>query len=107
MSDILSAVGRAVEAAPADLALRLHFAQLLLAHGDVATAVQHAAIALVAEPESVDARAVMAAALGDPAAALATAPPPVGPPAGARPDVRSPDFDWQLAEAQLTEADEL
>ncbi|WOX24444.1 ATP-binding protein [Streptomyces solicathayae] len=106
-SPILRSLRAAVAAAPADVPLRLHFAELLLAEGRNDEAVAEAAVALQHAPGDADARALMARAMGFPPTAPqspATAPQspvaasegPVAPaPAG------PPVFDWDAAEQQV------
>ncbi len=57
---LLSSLRAAVEAAPDDLPLRLHFAELLLGAGEHEEAVRQAAVVLQRDPSNEDARAVIA-----------------------------------------------
>jgi len=89
---VLAAIRSAVEAQPANVALRLHLAGLLVDGGSAAEAVEHCATALASEPDNVDAlrlaaRAATAAGDGGRAARFqrladalgqALGPPPVG-----------------------------
>lgn len=64
MDDALEqSLTRAIAAAPGDIPLKLHLAQLLLARGDGDRAVTLAADALALDPANADARAVMTRAL--------------------------------------------
>lgn len=91
----------AVEAAPEDVPLRLHLAQLLLDAGDAAGCVAQAAAVLQREPGSGPASALVAAGSAaltgqvPPTAAGPVPPPPVAG-AGSR-----PGFDWARAERDL------
>ncbi len=88
---VLASLEAAVDARPDDVPLRLHLAELLLAAGRTSDAVRHASTALAAEPDSADARAVLARAMGNPER-----------PAAAAGDA-SGGFDWGEAEADLGE----
>ncbi|MFB8081410.1 ATP-binding protein [Streptomyces sp. NPDC056013] len=124
-SPLIRSLRAAVAAAPGDVPLRLHFAELLLSEGRNDEAVAEAAVALQHAPGDADARALMMRAMGMPPAA-ATAPAggarpepsgpaeptgpgqssapgeaaepagPVEPPAGG-----APAFDWDAAEQQV------
>lgn len=85
--DVLDALRRAVAAAPHDVALRLHLAELLLAAdlGDEAARVLGPVLA--ADPEHHPARALLARAMGAP-----------------EPRVE-PEFDWERAERELRSPD--
>lgn len=85
----------AVEAAPRDVPLRLHVAELLLERGRAAEALQHCSAALAVAPG--DAAAV--ALLGRISAAM-TGPAPVDAPLF-RP--AADPFDWQRAEQEIAE----
>jgi SpoVK/Ycf46/Vps4 family AAA+-type ATPase len=76
---LIRSLRAAVEAAPSDVALRLHLAELLIADGERDDAVTHVAAALQYEPASAEALALMARILAPSA---------------------SP-FDWKAAEADL------
>ncbi|MFH9722073.1 ATP-binding protein [Streptomyces sp. NPDC017254] len=108
-SPLIRSLRAAVAAAPDDVPLRLHFAELLLAEGRNDEAVAEAAVALQHAPGDADARALMMRAMGmppagspAPEAAPASVPAPVPaegatePPAG-----RAPGFDWDAAEQQV------
>ncbi|PPK92023.1 ATPase family protein associated with various cellular activities (AAA) [Kineococcus xinjiangensis] len=115
---LLRSLQAAVDAAPRDLPLRLHLAELLVAGGDADQALVHAVAALQADPSSAPARALMARVLAaqtpatavDPPAGGARQDPPAGgarqdPPAGgARQDPPAgagERFDWRRAEEDL------
>ena len=103
---LIRSLRTAVEAAPQDVPLRLHLAGLLLdTEGGADEAVSHLAVALQHQPGSLEARALMARAVGTvpvdpPAAPVDQAPPP-------RPDgddllgPRTGAFDWRAAEQEL------
>ncbi|MFG3040392.1 ATP-binding protein [Streptomyces sp. NPDC048330] len=92
-SPLIRSLRAAVAAAPGDVPLRLHFAELLLAEGRNDEAVAEAAVALQHAPGDAAARTLMMRAMGappvqPPAPAPATAPTPapvVEPPAPASP----------------------
>ncbi|MEU4274046.1 ATP-binding protein [Streptomyces tanashiensis] len=128
-SPLIRSLRAAVAAAPGDVPLRLHFAELLLAEGRNDEAVAEAAVALQHAPGDADARALMVRAMGMPPAsgpAPASAPAPEVPAAPApapAPDVpaapapapepevpaapaapvapASLSFDWDAAEQQV------
>ncbi|MFC9337881.1 ATP-binding protein [Streptomyces sp. NPDC057020] len=121
-SPLIRSLRAAVAAAPGDVPLRLHFAELLLSEGRNDEAVAEAAVALQHAPGDADARALMMRAMGmPPAPATAPAdsarPEPSGPgessgptePSGpvetpARPEPTAggaPAFDWDAAEQQV------
>ena len=56
MDALLQSLQAAVEASPEDVALRLHFAELLIAAGDGEAAVRHLGHVLALEPSSTQAR---------------------------------------------------
>jgi len=90
---LLSSLRAALERTPDDTALRLHYAELLLAAGRADDAVQEAAHVLRDEPGSSEARALMARAFA-----------PTGPePAEgeSEPEPESDEFDWDAAASQL------
>ncbi|MFC9588591.1 ATP-binding protein [Streptomyces sp. NPDC056944] len=115
-SPLIRSLRAAVAAAPGDVPLRLHFAELLLAEGRNDEAVAEAAVALQHAPGDADARALMIRAMGMPpapapapvpaptpapevpAAPAAEPPAPEGPAASAPP---APSFDWDAAEQQV------
>ena len=85
MSDpLIDSLTRAVEAAPDDVRLRTHLAELLVKAGRNAEAVTHCAAALQHDPADEAARELMTRALSPR-------------PAPAAPD----DFDWRRAEEDL------
>ncbi|MFB7427012.1 ATP-binding protein [Streptomyces hydrogenans] len=132
-SPLIRSLRAAVAAAPGDVPLRLHFAELLLAEGRNDEAVAEAAVALQHAPGDADARALMVRAMGIPPAA--PTPPPVRPetaqppaPAPVRPEAAQPpapgprdpsgpqepppgpvpaeprpSFDWAAAEEQVSD----
>jgi SpoVK/Ycf46/Vps4 family AAA+-type ATPase len=75
---LIESLRRAVEAAPDDLTLRLHLAELLAGAGRGDEAVTHLGLVLAGEPGNDKARALMAQAVG-----------------------AAPAFDWQAAETDL------
>jgi SpoVK/Ycf46/Vps4 family AAA+-type ATPase len=89
---LLTSLEAAVAARPDDVALRLHLADLLLAAGRSADAVRHAATALIHDPESDSARALMARAME-----------PSSPPNRATQNQPAPadEFNWTQAEEEL------
>ncbi|MFF5280396.1 ATP-binding protein [Streptomyces sp. 62] len=89
-SPLIRSLRAAVAAAPGDVPLRLHFAELLLSEGRNDEAVAEAAAALQHAPGDADARALMVRAMG--------MPPVESPPA---PVAESPSFDWDAAEQQV------
>lgn len=107
MSDpVIESLSRAVEAAPDDVPLRLHLAELLIGAGRGDEAVGHAAAALAVDPASTRARELMSQALAppaaeDPAAAAAgsTPPPDHAPPTEQSP--RGPDSTWAAFEQEM------
>ncbi|MFH8575586.1 ATP-binding protein [Streptomyces zaomyceticus] len=121
-SPLIRSLRAAVAAAPDDVPLRLHFAELLLAEGRNDEAVSEAAVALQHAPGDAGARALMVRAMGlpptptvvpgttpAPAAPAPAAPtqdaapdaPAVGRPATDGPAVDRPGFDWDAAEQQV------
>ncbi len=117
-SPLIRSLRAAVEAAPADVPLRLHLAALLLDAGAPQEAVSQVAVALQYEPGSPEARELMLRAMGLPAApapepAPAPAPAPVqetvpepvelAQPAQPQPPSEPPVFDWTTAEQQLSD----
>ncbi|MEU7603222.1 AAA family ATPase [Streptomyces sp. NPDC041003] len=107
-SPLIGSLRAAVAAAPGDVPLRLHLAELLLDAGHGDAAVVEAAFALSHAPGDAQARALMARAMGGPAPASpaqqSAAPvqqpsAPVQPPA---PPVRQGGrFDWAAAEQEV------
>ncbi|WP_461024271.1 ATP-binding protein [Thalassiella azotivora] len=115
--ELVDSLRRAVEAAPTDVALRVHLAELLLARGRAADAVQQGATALQHDPLHEGARRVVVAAAAAQDAPGATTPDPAPDPVrgaapGALPDTAADPnlpragepaggFDWGQAEEQL------
>ncbi|MFF8829530.1 ATP-binding protein [Streptomyces sp. NPDC015131] len=93
-SPLIRSLRAAVAAAPGDVPLRLHLAELLLQEGRGDEAVAEAAAALQHAPGDADARALMGRAMGIPPA------PPVPPAAAPSPGPRQ-DFDWAAAEQEV------
>ncbi|MFE7516689.1 ATP-binding protein [Streptomyces sp. NPDC057540] len=122
-SPLIRSLRAAVAAAPGDVPLRLHFAELLLTEGRNDEAVAEAAVALQHAPGDADARALMVRAMGRPRPPArprgparagppppppgpAPPPPPPAPPprrggAPAPPAPSAPSFDWDAAEQQV------
>ncbi|MCX2184174.1 tetratricopeptide repeat protein [Streptomyces sp. SKN60] len=109
-SPLLRSLRAAVAAAPEDVPLRLHFAELLLAEGHHDEAVGQAAAALQHAPGDPAARDLMARAMGLPA----QPPPPATPPVPATPAAPAdapalstpadpPAFDWAAAEQEVAD----
>ncbi|MEU4799298.1 ATP-binding protein [Streptomyces sp. NPDC023327] len=112
-SPLIRSLRTAVEAAPADVPLRLHLAEMLLVAGQPDAAVAEVAVALQHAPGDAQARALMARAMGAPPAPAAqpapgTQPapappqdqPPVTVPAPEEPKGRA-GFDWRAAADQV------
>ncbi|ROQ68713.1 ATPase family protein associated with various cellular activities (AAA) [Streptomyces sp. 840.1] len=89
---LIQSLRAAVAAAPADVPLRLHLAQLLLDADRSDEAVTEAAVALQHAPGDAQARDLMARAMGAP------------PPAPAQPPRPRAGFDWKAAEDQVGDA---
>ncbi|WP_432061299.1 ATP-binding protein [Streptomyces sp. S1] len=114
-SPLIRSLRAAVAAAPGDVPLRLHFAELLLAEGRNDEAVAEAAVALQHVPGDADARALMVRAMGlpttpatPPPATATETPAPTPAPDEPAPDAPTPDaptptpsFDWNAAEQQV------
>ncbi|MFD3531572.1 AAA family ATPase [Streptomyces sp. NPDC058664] len=118
-SPLIRSLRAAVAAAPGDVPLRLHFAELLLSEGRNDEAVTEAAVALQHAPGDADARALMMRAMGVPLATASTpateqptTPPvhaeqsvkPVTPETPVTPEPSAGDargFDWDAAEQQV------
>ncbi|MFD3818323.1 ATP-binding protein [Streptomyces rubiginosohelvolus] len=108
-SPLIMSLRTAVDAAPADVPLRLHLAELLLGEGQAEAAVAQAAVALQHLPGDEAARALMMRAMGLPQQATghATAtdtPAPTAPAeGGAAPERLTPagGFDWRSAEDEI------
>ncbi|MFJ2741829.1 ATP-binding protein [Streptomyces sp. NPDC087440] len=107
-SPLITSLRAAVAAAPGDVPLRLHLAQLLLEAGNSEAAVAEAAVALTHAPGDPQARDLMLRAMGGPAAPAAPVA-PVVPAAPQTPSVQPPvqppssreEFDWQAAEQEV------
>jgi len=91
----------AVEAAPADVPLRVHLAQQLLGAGQPALALQQVGLVLAAEPAHPQALDLLRAA----SAALAAPAAPAAPPAEVAAQAPAParDLDWTAYEDQLSD----
>jgi SpoVK/Ycf46/Vps4 family AAA+-type ATPase len=103
---LLESIGRAVEAAPDDLSLRIHYARLLQDAGRRDDAVAQLGAVLAREPGNTEALGLLTGAPATPAApaeATSVAPAPAAtgttpaPPAPAGPT----SFDWSAAENQV------
>ncbi|WP_442856914.1 tetratricopeptide repeat protein [Frondihabitans sp. 762G35] len=90
---------RAVAASPADIALRVHLAELLEAAGERDEAVSVIAAVVATEPENVRARSVMLRLLSPPSS-RPSAPSADPDPVPETPIEESP-FDWGSAEDQV------
>ncbi|WP_055696897.1 MULTISPECIES: ATP-binding protein [Streptomyces] len=97
-SPLVTSLRTAVSAAPQDVPLRLHLAQLLLDAGHVDAAVAEVAVALQHAPGDAQARELMGRAMGMPPAPQAPAEPKPQVPAAPR------GFDWRAAEDQVGDA---
>ncbi|MFD3994285.1 ATP-binding protein [Streptomyces sp. NPDC058583] len=117
-SPLIRSLRAAVAAAPGDVPLRLHFAELLLSEGRNDEAVAEAAVALQHAPGDADARALMVRAMGMPPAPATApterAPGPTAPTEQNKPTQQNkpaqrpeppvgdpPAFDWNAAEQQV------
>lgn len=94
---LIASLQRAVEAAPQDVTLRMHLAELLVEAGRGAEAVVHCASVLAAEPAHEGAQTLMRQALGGPGPASTAAPTwpspqPAAPPAPSPPDPEPPTW---------------
>ncbi|GGX70904.1 ATP-binding protein [Streptomyces hiroshimensis] len=99
-SPLIKSLRAAVDAAPDDVPLRLHLAQLLLEAGHGQDAISQVAAALQREPGNAEAQALIARAVAPPVTAPATAPvAPAPAPAPAEP----PRYDWKQAEDELSD----
>lgn len=94
-SPLIRSLRAAVAAAPEDVPLRLHFAELLLAEGRHDEAVVQAAVALQHAPGDEAVRGLMARAMQLPTVGT---PPPA---ATATHSARPPAFDWAAAEQEV------
>ena len=107
-SPLLASLRAAVAAAPDDVALRVHFAQLLMDAGRADEAIAHAATALSRAPSDPEARALMARAMGTAAPSSPATPAPAtpapatpAPAAPADPVAPAEGYDWAAAEEQV------
>ncbi|MFF3259356.1 ATP-binding protein [Streptomyces sp. NPDC002932] len=91
-SPLIQSLRTAVAAAPADVPLRLHLAQLLLEADRSDEAVAEAAVALQHAPGDAQARDLMARAMGAPV------------PSAPQPPRTRTGFDWKAAEDQVGDA---
>ncbi|MFI1800086.1 ATP-binding protein [Streptomyces sp. NPDC020379] len=89
-SPLIMSLRTAVEAAPDDVPLRLHLAQLLLDAGLGQDAIAHVAAALQRDPGNTEAQTLMARAVAPPAVVSAPAPAPTS-------------YDWKRAENELSD----
>ncbi|MGW5775552.1 ATP-binding protein [Streptomyces sp. NPDC003863] len=97
-SPLIRSLRAAVAAAPGDVPLRLHFAELLLSEGRNDEAVAEAAAALQHAPGDADARALMVRAMGMPPVESRK---PESSPVPEKPVEPAPSFDWDAAEQQV------
>ncbi|MEO8827967.1 AAA family ATPase [Lapillicoccus sp.] len=93
---LLDALTRAVDAAPDDVTLRLHLAELLMTDGQQDAAVSHCAVALQHDPSNAEARVLMSRAMGVPSAQPAPA-------EGDVPTHTGKGFDWGQAESDISD----
>lgn len=105
-SPLIASLRSAVAAAPDDVPLRVHLAELLLGAGDTSGAVEQAAAALQRDPTSQQARQVMTRAVGAPQPAEAEPSAPAEPtqPADAADEAPANEgggFDWQRMEDEF------
>ncbi|MGW2417674.1 ATP-binding protein [Streptomyces sp. NPDC001709] len=98
-SPLIHSLRTAVAAAPADVPLRLHLADLLLSEGQSDAAIAEVAVALQHAPGDAQARQLMARAMGAPQQPAAQAP-ATQPTA---PEQRRSPFDWKAAEEQVVD----
>jgi SpoVK/Ycf46/Vps4 family AAA+-type ATPase len=91
---LIESLCRAVDAAPDDIALRLHLADLLIQADRASEADGHIAAVLAREPGNDRAKLLMSAALGAPEV-------PVEPPAAR--STAGPAFDWRAAESEVSD----
>ncbi|MFF7729890.1 ATP-binding protein [Streptomyces sp. NPDC008001] len=109
-SPLIKSLRAAVDAAPDDVPLRLHLAQLLLEAGFSQEAISQVAAALQREPGNAEAQALIARAVAPPVTAPATAPPAPAPveapapaPAPAEAPAEASRYDWKQAEDELSD----
>ncbi|GAA0300139.1 ATP-binding protein [Streptomyces polychromogenes] len=101
-SPLIRSLRTAVAAAPGDIPLRLHLAELLLSTGLHDAAVTEAAAALQHAPGDAAARELMVRAMGMPAPPAPPAPiEPADPVAGRDVSSRPSGFDWRAAEQEV------
>lgn len=93
---LLDALTRAVDAAPDDVTLRLHLAELLVTDGQQDAAISHCAVALQHDPSNAEARVLMSRAMGVPSAQPAPA-------EGDAPTHTGKGFDWGQAESDISD----
>ncbi|WP_329025625.1 ATP-binding protein [Streptomyces sp. NBC_01423] len=105
-SPLIQSLRTAVAAAPTDVPLRLHLAELLLDADRADEAVTEAAVALQHAPGDARARELMLRAMGAPpvsASAPEPPPPPASPPPDQQPRTHT-GFDWKAAAEQVGDA---
>ncbi|MFG2589180.1 ATP-binding protein [Streptomyces sp. NPDC048438] len=102
-SPLIQSLRAAVAAAPADVPLRLHLAQLLLEEGRSDDAVAEAAVALQHAPGDAQARALMARAMGV-ASPVEDPPASEQPPQSEQTPRQRAGFDWKAAAEQVGDA---
>jgi AAA+ superfamily predicted ATPase len=98
---VISSLSAAVEASPADVPLRVHLAELLLAAGRIDEAVRHAAAALAVDPAAASAREVMARAVASPVSPEGAADPAPGRERDTSQESGDGNFSWSSAERDL------
>ncbi|MEV5979883.1 ATP-binding protein [Streptomyces sp. NPDC052114] len=105
-SPLIASLRTAVSAAPQDVPLRLHLAQLLLDAGHTDDAVAEVAVALQHAPGDAQARELMGRAMGMPPAPQTPGESVTQAPAapGARAPAAPRGFDWRAAEDQVGDA---
>jgi AAA+ superfamily predicted ATPase len=100
---LVDSLERAVTAAPDDLPLRVHLAELLVERNRGAEAVLHLAVVLARTPDDARAQMLMRRALG--AAPEPQAPPGAAPadesPTAVSSSASEPEFDWARADAEM------
>lgn len=92
---LIDSLSRAVDAAPDDVTLRVHLAELLLRDGQQDAAVSHCAAALQRDPGNAAARGLMGRAMGGVAH--------TEPSAGPAPTPVKREFDWHQAESDISD----
>ncbi|MCH0543387.1 ATP-binding protein [Streptomyces sp. MUM 203J] len=105
-SPLIRSLRTAVEAAPGDVPLRLHLAELLLNAGRQDAAVAEAAVALQHAPGDPAARELMGRAMGAPPVTPPVSEPEPSPPGPGPvpPAPKAPGFDWRAAQEQVADA---